>query len=329
MKKVVVPQSGSGPIKILWSGFRPMFDYWGNELKRFYKFDTLVSSVASYLEGKDKFIKNTIHSIMGPAQITSLKFHLFQEGKYQFIFRLTAENKKLKQANFAFVIAKDGEELTRTARREHSILKKLNSRCPEFVVKPFGGDYLFFPDRYGRKEFHRNIYAYLTEWLSGYEELGVNKDLQFYTNVLKPHTFSIKETNDIKIKIIEIILRLYDEENQESIVLPEIASGDFMIKRSPSKNHKLKMIACRNTIKRISLEKLISLFLTTSWMWGNKEFTLLPDNPQEIVKVLVKVFGKEKSVKTFQNLWENEKKLLKSLVVPYEYINLLKKANIN
>ncbi|MCX8064349.1 MAG: hypothetical protein N3G21_04175 [Candidatus Hydrogenedentes bacterium] len=328
MKKLVIPKGRTTAVKILWSGFRPMYDYWGNELKRFYKFDTLVSSVSSYLETKDKFINDTIHSVMGPAQITSLKFHLFQEGKYQFIFKLTAENKKLKKANFAFVVAKDGNELTKTARIEHNILKKLHLKCPQFVVKPYGGDYLFFPDRHGRKEFHRNIYAYMTEWLSGYEELGINKDLQFYTNVLSPHTFSVSETNNIKIKIMEIILSLYNQENEESIVLPEIASGDFVIKRSPSKNHKLKMIACRGTLKRITLEKLISLFLTTSWKWGNRKFTLLPDNPHDIVRTLVKIFGKEKTIIALNNLWNNEKNLLKNLAVPYEYVTVLKKSSI-
>lgn len=329
MKKIVVPKGKSTPVKILWSGFRPMFDYWGNELKRFYKFDTLVSSLCSYLETKDKFISNTVHSVIGPAPITSLKFHLFQEGKYQFIFKLTAENKKLKKANFAFVVAKDGDELTKTAKREHIILERLYSKHPEFIVRPYAGDYLFFPDRHGRKEFHRNIYAYLTEWLGGYEELGINKDLQFYTNVPNPHTFSIPETNLIKIKIIEIILSLYDKETQESIALPEIASGDFMIKRSPSKNHKLKMIACRKMLKGISLEKLISLLLTTSWKWGNKYFTLLPENPQDLVKTLVKIFGKEFTAKTLSNLWDKEKSLLRNLAVPYEYVNILKKTSIH
>ncbi len=327
MKKLAQSKYSHSPIKVLWTGFRPLYDYWGNELKRFYQFDTLVNSFNTYLGGKDKFVIPTVQKILGNSPITSLKFHLFQEGKYQFIFRLKAENQKMKSAYFAFVIAKDGDEYSKIAKAEHQNLIVLHKKCPDFVVKPFSGDYLFFPDRHKRKEFHRKIYAYLTQWLSGFEELGVNKDLQFFTNVPKPHTFSIKETNEIKVKILEIILSLYDEKKKISIALPEIASGDFVIKRSPSGNHRLKLIACRKMIKPISPHELIAKIITTSWQWGNKRFSLVPEEPVDFFSVFQKILGEEKSIVWFKNLWEQENKLLQRPVVPAEYIKSLKKIS--
>ncbi|HOV32209.1 MAG TPA: hypothetical protein PLX23_02445 [Candidatus Hydrogenedens sp.] len=327
MKKMVHTKPGGKPIKVLWSGLRPFYDYWGNELKRFYQFDTLVNSLNTYLHGKDKFILPSIQKVLGLAPITSLKFHLFQEGKYQFIFRLKAENQKLKCAYFAFVVAKDGDDFSNIAKAEHQLLLILNKKSPDLVVKPFSGDYLFFPDRYNRKEFHRKIYAYLTQWLEGFEELGVNRDLQFFTNVQNSHTFSIKETNQIKIKIIETIVSLYDEKKKISIALPEIASGDFVIKRSPSGNHRLKLIACRKTLKPISPPELIAKIITTSWRWGNKKFHLLPDEPQDFLTVFLHVVGNEKTALWFNNLWTQEEKLIKHPVVPQEYIKELKKLS--
>lgn len=328
MKKIAQSKFNKNSIKILWSGFRPFFDYWGNELKRFYQFDTLVNSFNNYLCGKDKFIIPTIQKVLGNAPITSLKIHLFQEGKYQFIFHLKAENQKLKNTHFAFVVAKDGDEFSKVAKSEHQYLTILHKKCPELVVKPFSGDYLFFPDRHNRKEFHRKIYAYLTQWLNGFDELGVNKNLQFFTNVPKPHTFSVDETNFIKQKIIETIFSLYDEKKKASIALPEIASGDFVIKRSSSGQHRIKLIACRKIIKPISSPELIAKIMTTSWCWGNSRFHLLPNEPTDFLNAIITIWGEEKSLLWFKNLWEQEEKLLQHPVIPQEYINSLKKTSI-
>ncbi|MGC8846036.1 MAG: hypothetical protein ACP5QY_09320 [Candidatus Hydrogenedens sp.] len=327
MKKLAQSKFNKTSMKILWSGFRPLFDYWGNELKRFYQFDTLVNSFNNYLCGKDKFILPSIQKVLGNASITSLKIHLFQEGKYQFIFHLKAENQKFKQAHFALVVAKDGEEFSKVAKSEHQHLLILNKKCPALVVKPFSGDYLFFPDRHNRKEFHRKIYAYLTQWLNEFDELGINKNLQFFTNVSNPHTFSIEETNWIKTKIIETIIHLYDEKKKTSIALPEIASGDFVIKRSPSGQHRIKLIACRKIIKPISPHELISKIMTTSWRWGTNKFSLMPDEPLDFLNAFCNILGEEKSLIWFKNLWEQEDKLIRHPVVPQEYIKLLKKLS--
>ncbi len=327
MKKIAQSKFHKSHIKVLWSGFRPFYDYWGNELKRFYQFDTLVNSFNNYLCGKDKFTIPSIQKVLGNTQITSLKIHLFQEGKYQFIFQLKAENQKLKKTHFALVIAKDGDEFSKVAKSEHQYLIILNKKCPEYVVKPFLGDYLFFPDRHNRKEFHRKIYAYLTQWLNGFDELGINKNLQFFTNVPNPHTFSIEETNQIKVKIIETIISLYDEKKRTSIALPEIASGDFVIKRSPSGQHRIKLIACRRLIKPISPPELIAKILTTSWNWGNKKFNLIPDDPLDFLSAFYNILGKEKSLLWFNNIWQQEEKRIPHPVVPGEYIKALKKLS--
>jgi|GEM_PF-741336 len=327
MKKLAQSKFNKTSIKVLWSGFRPLFDYWGNELKRFYQFDTLVNSFNTYLCGKDKFIIPSIQKVLGNAPITSLKIHLFQEGKYQFIFHLKAENQKLKQAHFALVVAKDGDEFSKVAKSEHQYLLVLNKKCPELVVKPYSGDYLFFPDRHNRKEFHRKIYAYLTQWLNGFDELGVNKNLQFFVNVSNPHTFSIEETNWIKTKIIETIIHLYDDKKRVSIALPEIASGDFVIKRSPSGQHRIKLIACRKIIKPISPPELISKIMTTSWRWGNNKFSLMPDEPADFLNAFYNVLGEEKTIIWFKNLWEQEDKLIRYPVIHQEYIKSLKKLS--
>ncbi len=135
------------------------------------------------------------------------------------------------------------------------------------------------------------------------------------------------EKNEIKVKILEIILSRYDEKKKISIALPEIASGDFVIKRSPSGNHRLKLIACRKMIKPISPHELIAKIITTSWQWGNKRFSLVPEEPVDFFSVFQKILGEEKSIVWFKNLWEQENKLLQRPVVPAEYIKSLKKIS--
>lgn len=279
------------PLHIEWSGFRPMYDFWGNELKRFYKLETLANATEIALREKDRFICAGIQSVLGPAEVTSLAFDLFQEGRYQFIFRLRAANARVRRGNFGFVVAKNEKECSAVAQAEHRHLRTLFQRAPQHVVKPFLGGTIYLPDRHHRPKFGRDIYAYLTEWLGNYDELGVDRNLQFFANVPKRHTFTIAETELLKGQMAEIIFRTYDPKSRVGMALPEIASGDFVVRHGPKAAPRLKLIACRRLINRLSPSALLDKLLDASWDWGGRRLYLAPAEPQTLWDALTRAVG--------------------------------------
>lgn len=282
----------TGP-RIFWSGLRPMYDYWGAELKRHYKLETLASATEHHIETRDRFILSSVESVLGPVPISRLYFELFQEGRYQLIFQMRAENIRRNHAEFGLVVAKNHEESSKVANAEYNNLRRLQPRAPQWVVKPYSAGSIFLPDRHGRKEHGREIFAYVTQWLKGYDELGINDNLQFYTNVPKRHTFTKAETEMLKGQMVQIVTALYDPGREEGIALPEIASGDFVVQRASHGAHKLKLIACRRLQPHLSPPKLIHKMLTASWPWGGKRFCLAPEEPETFYDGLAKSAGKE------------------------------------
>lgn len=275
--------------KVNWSGFRIMNDFFGQPMKRYYQLETLSSAVEASLQWKNSFIFRSVHEVLGPGEILSLDIELFQEGRYQLIFRMRAVNAKGKKAFFGLVVAKNHEECTRVAETEHRNLRTLHERSPKFVVKPYWGGTFLLPDRYRRKENDRHVYGYVTGWLNGFDELGVTRSLQFYVNVEKKHTFSLAETEWLKGHMLEIVASTHDDRTRTAMVLPQIASGDFVVNREGTL--KLRLIACRKIQEKVSREKLLSQFLTESWDWDGRTFKLAPENPATVLEALTRVWG--------------------------------------
>ena len=270
-----------------------MADYWGHELKRYYKLETLASAVEWRIRRQDRFIIPTIQRVLGPSPVTALKFTLFQEGRFQFIFRLQATNTRKKSAAFGFVVAKRDGEISRTAAAEHHHLEQLHGRAPDEVVRPFLGGHVFLPDRHGQPGQGREIYAYLTQWLGSFHELGVDRNLQFFINVNPHRLLTLAQTEDLKTKVIGVVARAYDPESRVSMEMPEIASGDFVVTQPNRKGTQdVKLIACRKLLSNVSPARLIHRLATAGGMWGDRRFFLAPADPQDFFEGLALGVGK-------------------------------------
>jgi hypothetical protein len=278
--------------RVHWSGFRPLFDFWGTEIKRFYKIETLAGATEWMIGKNDRFLAPSIQDVLGPAPVASLSFDLFQEGRYQLIFRLRAVNARRREATFAFVAAKKHEDFSALAQAEHRNLRILHERAPAYVVKPFRGGTIYLPDRHQRAGHGREIYAYVTEWLNGFHELGVNRDLQFFVNIAKPHTFTIAQTEALKQRIVEIVARTYHPGRRECMEIPQIASGDFVVTNTPRGVARLKLIACRHLLTRVSPEDLIHRVAAASWEWGGRRFRLAPADPSAVFDAFAGAVGR-------------------------------------
>jgi hypothetical protein len=270
-----------------------MLDFWGNELKRYYTLETLENATNAMLTQHDRFVASSVRDVAGGSPLVSLTFELFQEGAWQLIYRLRVVNGSRKEAVFAFVVAKNHQECTRVAEAEHANLRVLYARAPQFVVRPFGGGQILLPPGKQKPGERRPIYAYLTQWLGTYHELGVEKDLSFYINVMKPHRLTKVQTEELKSRIVETVLRSYDPAKRECMEMPQIASGDFVVTKPNQGPLKIKLIACRRMLHGVSPSKLIHTIVSTKWDWAEKEFRIVPEVPEAFFEALVRARGME------------------------------------
>jgi hypothetical protein len=277
--------------RVKWSRFRIMNDFWGQPMKRYYQLETLASATEASLTWRNSFVFRSVREVLGANEIISLHFELFQEGRYQLIFRLTATDSRGKKAVFAYVAAKNHEECSEVAMTEHRNLRTLYERMPKFVTQPYWGGTLLLPDRYRREGQDRHVYAYLTAWQNGYDELGVARSLQFIVNVENKHLFSLAETEELKGQMLEIVASSYDDKSRTAMTLPQVASGDFIVNRHGG--IRLKLIACRKLQQKISRAKLLSQVLTESFDWGGRTFKLSPEEPATVMAALTRVWGAE------------------------------------
>ena len=281
----------AGELRTRWTGLRPLYDYWGNEIPRYYNVETLANAVERLLKGRDTFIMPSIRQVLGPAPVTYMAFELFQEGQFQLIFRLNAGNARRKRASFGFVAAKNASELSKVAAAEHRNLRLLHERIPTHVVKTFQGGEVFLPDRHGRNEHHRHVYVYLTQWLGTFHELGVNKNLQFFVNVKNPMTLTVAQTEELKAQMVEIVAGSYDPKKRDVMELPQIASGDFVVTKPAKGPLRLRLIACRRIVKNVRPSQLIHRIAETHWPWGQQELHFAPADPDATLRAFQRAWG--------------------------------------
>ena len=283
----------SGGPHIRWSKLNPMYDSSGEEFRRFFNLETLANATEKQISEHRGVVVSCIRRLLDPSPIATLDFELFQEGGYQLIFKVRATNINQRKATFSLVVAKNGAELSNVAKAVHDNLLSLNKRAPKLVVKPYTADTIYLPDRHRRKEHDREIYAYTTEWPGGYHELGVGRNHQFFMNTTKRHVFSRQETERLKQRMIEIIVRTYDPVRHECMVMPQITSGDFVVTAPRGAPPRLKLIACRNISRRMTPAKVIDQIAGEKWNWAGRPLRLLPANPADLFEAITNALGKK------------------------------------
>jgi len=291
-------EKGGTPFtQIKWKNLVPMYDFWGKEFKRYYKLETLASAVEGLFKGRahDPFLSPNIKSALGPSRITRCEIELFQEGFYQLIFKMKVQNSQKRRATFALVVAKDHQGLSETAKREHRTLIELFGRATQCFARPLKGGTLYLPDRHRRKENDRYVYAYMTEWQHGHHELGIQRNGQFFVNIPKPVPFTKPQTQQLKRRMVEMVIRSYDPVKRSCMAIPQIASGDFVVTLPGKQAPRLKIIACRDLITGVSPSKLLHSILVAEWEWSDNQIRLAPDSYEDWEQALHNAIGKTRS----------------------------------
>jgi len=262
-----------------------MSDYWGRKFKRPLRSDVLQKSIEEYFAKSDNALLFSLGELHQRryrlGDLRAVTASLFQEGEYAYVFKVGASVSAGGRSRLAMIVAKNEGKMSRAASVEHENLKKIYRRGRDIVVMPLGGGMLELTGpQPGR------VYVYFTKWLDRHHELGVqHQNMNFYINELPFQYFDARTSEEIKSRMLAIMLRLYDPVNREAIEPPKVGAGDFVVTRS--RPHELRLIACRKILKGVALERCLRLYLGYQGSWGERLFTFVPKDARMLKKALV------------------------------------------
>jgi len=281
------------PVRVRFENLRPLYDYWGNEIRRHFQLETLAASTDALIRQQDPFILPSVRRAMGASPITHLRFSLVQESYHQLVFKLTATNANKTEGAFAFIVAKKEGETSAITEISHKNLRVAHGRAPEDVVQPLeGGRIMLLASRRARQR-PRFIYAYVAQWSEGFRELGVDRSLHFFVNVVPHLLFSDKQTDRLKGRLVALLTKLYDPVKRECIEVPQIASGDVLVGR-PGKSGdvpRVKLFTCRRLVRNVAPARFLHNLAAAEWEWGSGTVRLLPSDPEITWAALTQVIG--------------------------------------
>ncbi|MBN1672024.1 MAG: hypothetical protein JXR37_13380 [Kiritimatiellae bacterium] len=275
--------------------FEPMHTFWGEPFKRHFSDTALRKAWQAALQRPD----NVLYRSCAPRPefavrtVRRVVMEHFQEGDFQLVFRTRVRLAAGKTIRLCTLVAKDTGSFSRIAQTEYRNLSQLHGRAPGDVVRPLAGGFVVLPSLpHGRQG---GLFCYCTPWLSDFHELGVNRKLNFYINERPFHHFDRSTSDQIRRRILEICLRLYDPRSQTAIEPPRIGAGDFMITRpAPGRALRLKLIAARRILGNVDLDACLSLYLRYQADWGGKRFSFLPASRDDLVKTVHNSLVREK-----------------------------------
>ncbi|MFP4499437.1 MAG: hypothetical protein ACLFTT_00425 [Candidatus Hydrogenedentota bacterium] len=282
-----------GP-QVRWTGFRPFVDAAGNPLPRHYNLETLATATEFRIEQGDRFILPSIQRVLGPAHVNSLVFDLVRESAERLVFRMRAGNARRKSGTFAYVAAKDSQGHSKTLQEEHRLLGIVYGRAPKYVVKPFLGGTIYMPDRHGRARAEREIFAYITAWPGAGYPLALSPTLQFVMQGPKPHTLTRQQTEQVKVRIVEIMAATYSAQYAEAIDIPDFEAGHILA-TMPDKGLKVSLVGCRKLLRRLTPAKYVDRMITATRKIGGVPLHVAPEDPGLLLTGLRRALGKEES----------------------------------
>ncbi len=276
-------------MKVRLKSIFPRFDFWGIPIKRYFPVEILKNPFNLMIQKKNgpfqKSLKKVRGSLLDSNIIDTIYFELFQEGEYQFVFKVYTKKKKALFPILGYILSKHDGGLAKISKNEHYNLRTLHKISPHRVVQPLAGDWL----KIELKKRPVRLYGYFTRWISSHHEMGVTRDGRFFINELPFQYFSKQETDKIKGEILNLLFSLYIEEKRIAPEVPLIGAGDIIITRPGSKIYpRLYLIACRKLIKVRDLKSLLLLYLSYKGKWGNKDFYLVPKRARYLQQAIIR-----------------------------------------
>lgn len=280
-----------------WLNLVELTDYRGKAYRRFYKLETLASAVDKLVHDRDRFICPSVEKVLGAGKLAQLVFTLADEDPLRLVFHVRATSSTRKRGNLVLVVAKNAEEASRRVALEYKHLSILAERLRKDMAEPLRAGTIFMPDRHRRKDHHRELQAYTTALPTGYEPLGIHKNGQFMACGGELHTFSRRETEALKRKMVALILTAFHPIKRDGIDTHQLDPSTFQVHRPPKGLPALKLFNCVHMHTQLTPSKVIGFLLTDTWKSWGQESGYAPENPEDFYDAVVEAVGPETAAK--------------------------------
>ena len=296
VKRENLQTKDGGLLYIKFKNTEPRFDIEGKEYKRHYKIETLTNALSKQIRTNDKFVLSSIRDTLGNVPVKNIEFELVHESRYRFTFKLKILAANRKQATFGLVVAKNHKEYSELTKNENTFMRILHERIPKMSVQPLKGGTIFLPDRHKRKEFDRDVHAYMTTWQGGFHEMGLQNNLNFNVKTPRITRMTPTQTESVKRRMVEIILRTYDPTRRNAMSIPISPVTDFFASKPASGTPHIKLAACTDMQNRVSPAKMIHRIVSAEWVINKKVFCLMPSDASEMMQAITNALGKESAI---------------------------------
>lgn len=284
----------AGQLHTRWSGLDSVVTPGGQRFKRFYTLETLRRALDFALAGKgnDTFVRPALAQLLTGGAISLAEFQPAYEDHYRFVLRATVSTQRRRQGVGALVVAKNDAEFSTLVEVEFGHLKQLAQRAPGLVAVPLRAGAIALPDRHARSGRVRLVSAYLRKTLDDAQPLGVAPGGQFTLAALRPHRFSVADTEHLKARLAELVLRAFDPAAGTMPDLDALEPTDFLVTRAKEARPKLKLAACRHMRSRQTPAACFAALLNAKWPAGQTRTHLVPQDPDLLVPALARAVGK-------------------------------------
>jgi len=276
-----------------WHNLTEFRDERGKPFRRFYKLETLTGAIDKMVREQDRFLVPALQQILGPGALNSILFELYSEDPLRFVFNGRATHSSRKRANFRLVVAKNQEEATRRVAVEYKHLLALHKRMGDHMVQPLRSAGIFLPDRYRRQDQHREVGAYMTGAAIGFGPLGIHKSGQYMALEPTPHTFTKKETEVLKQRMVTAIVTAYNPVTRDAIDTHQLDATTFCVHRPSRGLPKLKLFNCVHMQTRVTTAKMLGFLLTDTWENRGVETAIAPEEPQDFFDAVAEAVGRD------------------------------------
>ncbi len=292
-RRRIAPVPVDSGVRVAWSESLRFCGPYPTVYKRFYKLETLKNAVEKALREKDRFLFASIqrHLVCGPPGVVKCDF--VYEDALRLVFTLVASNKARKQVALRLVVAKNHEECSAQILAEYEVLTALHQRAPECVVEPCGHGMLYLPDRHHRREVNREVFGYFTKDAPGLSPLYVASNTQLAPHAPKPMRYSKKESEALKLALIRLVVRLYDEATATGVDPAGLYPECLAVPERAQEDGRMLLLQCKQVRKRLYRHKLIHNLLFSVLKTGATVLPLAPARPDDFYDVLCALLPKD------------------------------------
>jgi hypothetical protein len=211
---------------------------------------------------------------------------LVWERSDQWIFRVT-DARDGGGPGLALRVARAPGLSARVARAEYQHLRTLYNLDPAMVPLPLAGGVLHV-----QRPRAAVLYAYLTQWLEGFEQVGFDGTGELViARDGRPEKIAGADGQRLRARMCEVLARAYDPARQTAIWPIDPRAGDFVARRDGD-DFLVRLVAPRGTDRSVPPARLVALMREPQWEVAGRRVALAPADQERFEDALAQGFAR-------------------------------------